>query len=66
MQSKPFLLTDEDSSISKYMALANSLRRKILQGDLQAGDKLASENQLALQYGFSRQTVRQALALLEQ
>lgn len=66
MQSKPFLLTDEDPSISKYMALANSLRRKILQGDLQAGDKLASENQLALQYGFSRQTVRQALALLEQ
>ena len=57
--------TQEPAS-SKYAALAGALRRQILQGQFQAGDKLTSENRLAEQYGLSRQTVRQALSLLEQ
>ena len=57
---------ERESGKSKYIMLANLLRQQILGGQYHAGDKLASENQLSQQYGLSRQTVRQALALLEQ
>lgn len=49
----------------KYAALANDIREKILRGVYQNGDKLPSENELAGQFHLSRQTVRQALGLLE-
>ena len=49
----------------KYAALAQKLREKIQTGAYQNGQKLPSENELAESTGYSRQTVRQAMALLE-
>jgi GntR family transcriptional regulator of arabinose operon len=50
----------------KYMQLAEKLRGEIQNGTLTPGQRLPGENQIAAQTGFSRQTVRQALHLLEQ
>ncbi|MDD4851179.1 MAG: GntR family transcriptional regulator [Gemmiger sp.] len=50
----------------KYQALAEQLRTGIAEGRYPAGEKLPSENELVARCGLSRQTVRQALALLEQ
>lgn len=49
----------------KYITLANSLRADIGSGRYTAGQKLPSENELTRQNGISRQTVRQAMLLLE-
>lgn len=51
---------------AKYNILASAIREQILNGSLKMGDKLTSENELSEEYGFSRQTVRQALGVLEQ
>ncbi len=51
---------------AKYSILANAIRNRILSGEFHMGDRLASENELSAQFGFSRQTVRQALGILEQ
>ncbi len=49
----------------KYFRLMEDLKEKILTGELKAGDKLPSENQLSSEYQVSRQTVRKALSILE-
>ena len=49
----------------KYVALANGLRSDIQNGTYIAGQKLPSENELTRELGISRQTVRQAMLLLE-
>lgn len=49
----------------KYTELANRLREAIKNGIYTEGQKLPSENQLASQTGYSRQTVRQAFSVLE-
>ncbi len=50
---------------AKYLHLASSLKKQILQKSGTGVYKLPSENELCRQYGYSRQTVRQALRLLE-
>ena len=49
----------------KYEELAQQLRLKIRNGTYQTGQRLPSENELTLLTGYSRQTVRQAMAMLE-
>lgn len=49
----------------KYSKLTEDLKQMILDGKLQAGDKLPSENELAKDYQISRHTVRKALSILE-
>lgn len=44
----------------------HDLEEQIHRGELRAGDRVPSENQLAAVYQVSRQTVRKALAILEQ
>ena len=44
----------------------HDLQEQIRRGELRAGDRVPSENQLAEAYQVSRQTVRKALAILEQ
>lgn len=50
----------------KYYKMHHDLREQIRCGDLKSGDQVPSENQLAASYQVSRQTVRKALAILEQ
>ena len=46
-------------------AISDQIRRAILEGRLQSGDRLAPERELAEQFGVSRVTVRDALRILE-
>lgn len=50
--------------MKKYIQLYNILREQITSGVLAPGGRLPTENALAAAHGLSRQTVRQALALL--
>ena len=50
---------------TKYEVLIDYIKGRIADGSYQNGDKLESENQLVDKFGFSRQTVRQALGILE-
>lgn len=54
-----------DGQKLKYYTLSEDLKRMILDGDIQAGDRLPSENELSRRYSISRHTVRKALAILE-
>lgn len=49
----------------KYQSVADALRRDIAAGVFQDGDTLLTEEQLKDKFGVSRQTVRQAISLLE-
>ena len=51
--------------IPKYQKLADTLRSGILDGTYQAQQTIPTEKTLCQQYQVSRQTVRQALSLLE-
>ena len=53
-------------SDSKYQHIADELRDKIQRKEFSISEKLPSENQLMIQYGVSRQTVRSALDLLRE
>lgn len=50
---------------AKYLQLFERLKADIGKGVYQDGQKLPGENEIAQRYGMSRQTVRQALSLLE-
>lgn len=50
----------------KYRKLFQELQEQILNGTFAPGDRLESEPRLGEKYGVSRQTVRQAIALLEE
>ncbi len=50
----------------KYLILFNQVKDEILQGVYKSGEKIPGENEIAEKYGMSRQTVRQALSMLEQ
>jgi GntR family transcriptional repressor for pyruvate dehydrogenase complex len=52
------------SSRPAYEALAEDLRRQILDGHLHPGDQLPVEPELSAKYGLSRSTVREALRVL--
>lgn len=49
----------------KYVQLMEELKEKILSGQIQPGERIPSENTLSQDYHVSRQTVRKAIAILE-
>jgi len=49
-----------------YQAVSDKIRGAILSGELQEGDLLPTETELAEQFGVTRSTVREAIRLLEQ
>ncbi|HBK68242.1 MAG TPA: GntR family transcriptional regulator, partial [Firmicutes bacterium] len=51
-------------SLLKYQQVKAYLMQKMEQGEISYGEKLPSENELALQFKISRQTVRQAMGEL--
>ena len=48
-----------------YLQVADTLRREIAEGVFRDGDTLMTEEELRLRFQVSRQTVRQAISLLE-
>lgn len=50
----------------KYQQVADILRREIAEGVFRDGQTLMTEEELRMRFGVSRQTVRQAIALLEE
>ena len=62
--SVPQLVLDARATTPIYLQVSQELQRWLTSGDAQAGTALPSERDLALQFGVSRVTVRQALALL--
>ena len=52
-------------NIRTFEAISDQIRRQIETGKLQPGDKLPAERELALQFGVSRNAVREALRILE-
>lgn len=52
-------------TVSGYQAIVDHLRREISLGRIRAGDRLPSERKLAEQLGVARETLRQALRVLE-
>ena len=50
---------------TKYLVVARNLREAIYSGSYPSGCRLPSENELVRQTGYSRQTIRQAMAMLE-
>ena len=53
-----------DPARSSSDAIAVALEERVLSGEIAAGDRLASERILALEYGVSRPIVREALRSL--
>ena len=53
------------SGIPKYQSISNDLRRRIDDGELTPGVRLASQQALAREYGVTVMTLRQAVAELE-
>ena len=49
----------------RYVRVADSLRRKVIEGEYQLGERLPRQHDLADQYGVSFTTLKQALDILE-
>lgn len=54
-----------ETNTPKYQKLVQWLKEQIHEGAFKPGDKLFSENKLCEMFGISRQTVRQAIGILE-
>ncbi len=50
---------------SKYIVIYNTIKEQIVSGIVKPGDKISSEQELAVQFGVSRHTVRKALSILQ-
>ena len=51
--------------MSKYKQVYNEIKTQINNGNLSPLQELPSENELMQSYGFSKDTIRKALSLLE-
>lgn len=51
--------------MSKYKEVYNDIKEKIKKGILKTGEYLESENDLAKNYSYSKDTIRKALSILE-
>lgn len=57
--------SSEQKALYRYQEIAAELRERISNGSLPVGAAVPSENELRERHGASRNTVRQALAVLE-
>jgi len=57
-------MINRKNPVPLYLQLANILREKIQSGEIAEGSKLPSETEMVQQYGLSRLTIRDALAVL--
>ena len=56
---------DKRIKMSKYKQVYNEIKTQINNGNLAPLQELPSENELMQSYGFSKDTIRKALSLLE-
>jgi GntR family transcriptional regulator len=56
---------DRQSAVPYYQQLAHVLEGRISSGVIERGARLPSENELSVEFGLSRATVRQAMQFLE-
>lgn len=54
------------ASIPAYRVVSDSLRQRIVRGDVPAGQAFPTETELSAQYGVHRSTIREGLRQLEQ
>ena len=59
-------MAEAEKKTAKYRFLVDTIKEKIKSGEYAPGERMESENTLSEQFGYSRQTVRQALGVLEQ
>ena len=59
-------MADTEKKTAKYRFLVDTIKEKIKNGEYEPGERMESENTLSEQFGYSRQTVRQGLSVLEQ
>lgn len=52
--------------VAIYQQLMDSIKKKIIEGELKIGDKIESERSMSEKYGINRMTVRNALKHLEE
>lgn len=57
---------DFDSPVPVWRQVADDLRAQIASGKLPAGSRMPSEPDLTFKYGVARNTLRKALAALEE
>lgn len=57
--------TDPTDTRKTYAVVADNLRRRILSGELAAGEHLPVEEELTAEFGIARTTLREALRVLE-
>ncbi len=57
-------MLNPNSPVPLYRQLADTLQRKIREGQYKPGDRIPSEHELVSIYGIGRPTIRQALELL--
>ena len=58
-------MADTERKTAKYRFLVETIKEKIRGGAYAPGERMESENRLSEEFGYSRQTVRQALSVLE-
>lgn len=61
---RPEVQLSRKDTVSSFQAIAADLSRRISEGEFPMGDSLPSEQQLTIQYGHARGTIRHALDLL--
>jgi DNA-binding transcriptional regulator YhcF (GntR family) len=57
-------MSEPQKIVPKYLEIAGQVREQILRGDLQAGDEIPSERELAASWNVARGTAARALAWL--
>ncbi|MEJ8570474.1 FadR/GntR family transcriptional regulator [Microbaculum marinum] len=57
---------DKLDILPAYRVVSNAIEQRIMDGQLQFGDKLPTETQMAEDFGVNRSTVREGIRLLEQ
>src|SRR4029078_287545 len=61
----PLDRADADSRVPRYLQVASVLRRRIRDGHLPAGSRIATLEEVESEFGVARVTVRHAIDLLQ-
>ena len=55
-----------EEPVAKYKEICQWVKKHLENGELKPGDRIESEHKLCSRFGVSRQTVRHAIAVLEE